>query len=495
MPSIVLCFLFLTPVSFGSGEKNDSELLTVQFSLEPTQYDPLLMEDATALRISANVFATPFEYDGSGNLRKNLASQISLSKDKKKYTIKFKKNLKWSDGVKFHANQFLAAIKRFVKEPVKSAISEVIPEIDLDKTRMLDAGTVELVLKSPAVQFENWLSLPAFSPIRDEMLDAFAKRNPVVPTLAAYQVVEYKREDYLLLKKNPEFIEKDSVKVEQVKIRFLKDESALSSLLKSGDVDILTKVPPLQLDQIKNVAMVNEVPMEAVIYLGLNTKKPPFNDLKNRRLFLDSLFLKRGEMAKILKTGETAAATFMPAILIPSNASANLLYEKPKEKTTEKLEFQVQSDGGSRNEAMLEYIQSRLKSDYGWKMKIDIRDWKDHFAKLKVDPDEVFRFGWQNPVSDPYVMYQSLESKSLTNFTGWGNVEFDQLVNQLKFETKLVKKSKLIEKIEGILLKEVPVVPLLHYVVRFANTKRVQGFRANAFGVILFRELSLKKNE
>jgi oligopeptide transport system substrate-binding protein len=494
MHSVVLLFLLLSSSAFAAEVKAEASALVVQFGAEPTQFDPLLLEDATALRLAVNVTATPYEFDGAGNIRKNLISQLSLSKDKKKYTLKFKKNLKWSDGVPFHSNQFVMAIQRMVKEPVKAALTGLFPEFDLSKTKALDALTAEVVLKNPDAQFENWLTLAPFAPIREDMLDAFSKRNPVVPSLAAYQVAEYKREDYILLKKNPEYVDRDSVSIEKVKILFLKDESSYYPLMKSGDLDLLVKVPTLQLDQIRKIAQITDVPAEAVIYLGLNTKKPPFNELKNRKAFLDAIYLKRGEIAKTLKTGDLGALTFLPSILIPAGVKSSASYEALKNKPEEKLEFNVQSDGGSKYETMLVYLQSRLKEEYRWKMKLDIMDWKAHYAKLKVDADEMFRFGWQNPVSDPSVMYQVLQSKSVNNFTGWSNAEYDQLVNELKQEKKIVKKAKLIEKIEGILVKEVPVVPVLHYVNRFANSKRVLGFRANSFGVILFRELRLAKN-
>jgi ABC-type transport system substrate-binding protein len=49
--------------------------------------------------------------------------------------------------------------------------------------------------------------------------------------------------------------------------------------------------------------------------------------------------------------------------------------------------------------------------------------------------------------------------------------------------------------LETILYEEAPVVPLLHQVLRFAYSKRVSGFRANPFGVILFRELHLNNEK
>ena len=497
MHRIVCLFILLCPLAFAGNEKNDSLVLRIQFGSEPTQYDPLFLEDGTALRLAANVIATPFEYDGAGNLRNGLVRDYLLSRDKKKYTIHFKKNLKWSDGVKFHSNQFIAAVRRLVNEPVKSALSDLFPDFDLQKTRVIDPLTVELVLKTPDAQLKNWLTLPPFSPIRDDMIESFIKRNPVVPTLAAYQVVDYKRESHLLLKKNPEFEGADSVAIDQVKIVFLKDESSLYPLLRAGDLDILCKVPVLQYEQIRKVSKVTDVPVEAVTYLGFNTRKPPFNELKNRKAFLDLVSIKREELALMLKTGELPARTFLPQILMqsPVQASGSMMpsSQNKNDEQLDRLVFNVQSDGGLRNEMILQFLQSKLKDRYSWKMKIENLEWKAHYSRLKTAPDEVFRFGWQNPVSDPYVVYQVLKSDNVNNFTGWKNLEYDRLVDELRQETKMVKKAKLIERLETILAKEVPVVPIVHQVLRFANSKRIEGFRANPFGVILFRELRFAK--
>lgn len=91
--------------------------------------------------------------------------------------------------------------------------------------------------------------------------------------------------------------------------------------------------------------------------------------------------------------------------------------------------------------------------------------------------------------------YQSLSTKGPNNCTGWSNKRYDELVALLRQETSKVKRTKIIQDLEIILDEEAPVVPILHQVLRFAYSKRVFGFRANPFGVILFRELRLAPNE
>ena len=93
------------------------------------------------------------------------------------------------------------------------------------------------------------------------------------------------------------------------------------------------------------------------------------------------------------------------------------------------------------------------------------------------------------------MMYQVFTTHSPNNFTGWGSEAYDRLVTELRNETRAVKRAALISSLEKILWQEAPMIPLLQQVLRFAYSKRVVGFRANPFGVILFRELRLNEDK
>jgi ABC-type oligopeptide transport system substrate-binding subunit len=468
--------------------------MTMQMSSEPTQFDPLLLEDGPGMRISANTIGTPYEYDGAGNLQKALVENVTVSRDRTRYTFHFRKDLVWSDGVKFQADEFHLAITRLVTAPIKVALSELFPLIDLAHTRTLDARTVEVKLQKPDPLFLEWCTLPSFAPIRADIIEIYrAKHTPIVPTLAAYQVTDYQREDSIVLKKNPHYYAADAVTIAEIKIRFIPDEAALLPLFKAGSIDILSKVPVLQLNEIKKVAQLAEVPVEAVTYLGLNTKKAPFNDKKNRQAFRHALSDQLPQLAQILNTGEYPAQTFLPMILWPTGFLSKTVLPGPNDIPS--IPFTVQSDNGSRNQTILEFIQSVVKKKLHWTMNLDLQDWKAHYAKLKTNPDEAYRFGWQNPVNSPYVLYQVLRGHGANNFTGWANAKYDELIEALHQETRDVKKAALVIKIEDVLADEVPVIPLLQQHLRFAYSKQVLGFRANSFGVILFRELHLAETK
>lgn len=129
-------------------------------------------------------------------------------------------------------------------------------------------------MEEPDAQLINWPTLSPFAPIRQNIIDAYQRnRSPVAPTVGAYEITEYKRQESLTLKKNPSYFAADSVSISEVKIRFISDEGALVALLKAKTLDILNTVPVLQLEQVKNLATLKSFPVEAVIRFTVSVGK------------------------------------------------------------------------------------------------------------------------------------------------------------------------------------------------------------------------------
>ncbi len=505
-PRLTLC-VFLSFISLVSepAPRETPSVLKVQFSAEPSKYDPLMMEDGSALRLASNTIGTLTEYDSQGVLQNALLESVVPGAQYTEFKLKFRPDLKWSDGRRFHANQFLLALNRLSQSKVKVALSALFPVVNFKKTVVKNEREITVYLDGPDPLFLQWCALPPFAPIREDLIQNYETKNsPAVPTLAAYQVVEYQRDNFLRLEKNKNFYGHFNVQVEHVRILLSKDELNSYSLIKAGAVDVLTRVPVLQLGPIQKIAKVVQFPVAATTYLGLNVRSPPFSDPANRRLFRDTFYPKSQELVDILKTQELAPRAFLPPVLHEEQESPGVETLEPKEKVSQELKknaqavsIVIQSDSGSRNQTLLEFVQHLLKAAGLWNVNLDLLDWKMHLSRLKTASSvpAVYRLGWQNPVSSPYVFYQVLGSDNANNFTGWKSEEYDRLINELRVipEDKKYKaeRRRIILRLETILKEEVPVIPVLHQVLRFAYSKRVSGFRANPFGVILFREIRL----
>ncbi len=501
MPSILIQCVFLLLTLFA---ENSYSQIGIQFSGEPSQFDPLMMEDGLALRLAANVIATPFEYSNRGKLTPLLVEHYTVDQGSTRFDLKFRPGLVWSDGVDFHVDQFVLALKRMSQAKIKTALSELFPKVDFQKVKIKSPIEVEIVLKESAPAFLDWCTLPPFAPIREDLIRKYeSSHTPVVPTLAAYRVSTYVRDDHLLLEKNKNYFDAKNIQIGQVKLWMMREESGLYPLLKSGKIDILTKIPPLQFEKIKAVASVVDVPVFATTYLGFNVRKSPFNEVMNRRLFRDRLEKEKSKLADLLKTGEIAAHSFLPLDLLGAepilNGNAVGDSTLAQKVGSAPASIVLQSDSGSRNQTILEFTQGLFRDQRLWNVQLQTLDWREHMSKLKSmqsgDSPNLYRIGWQNPILDPAVFYEVLKSTNENNFTGWKSSDYDKRVEDLKKipndPKHLKQRIQAMQSCERWIGDQVPIIPLLHQVLKFAYSKRVSGFHGNPFGVILFRELRL----
>lgn len=96
------------------------------------------------------VYSGLFEYDGTGNLRPELATSYSVSDDGKIYTVKLRSNVRWSDGQAFSADDVVSTIGLVKNAMVDSVLNSSWKSIEVKK---VDDKTVAFELKNPLASF------------------------------------------------------------------------------------------------------------------------------------------------------------------------------------------------------------------------------------------------------------------------------------------------------------------------------------------------------
>lgn len=461
--------------------------------------DPLLMEDGSALKLASNILGTPTFYNSDGALQNFLLKESKSKSQNTIYELRFHKGLKWSDGKEFHADQFLLALKRLSETKVKAALSELFPKIDFSRTKVNSATEIIVVLKDPDALFLQWCSLPPFAPMREDILRKMEAGNFLVPTLGDYELVEWVRSEKMKLKinsANEGIFSLNKKAPQEVTIRYIREEATLQPLMKSGKLDVVMKIPQLQMKQFEKMSEILEKPIAAMTYLGLNLKNGFFSNITNRQMLMEALsFAQRENLANVLGTQEWPARVFLPEVLWPKGFSLGTEKARPgptlKQAKTQKSSIKIQTDPGQRNLMIVEFVQSQTQKEMGIKTEINTLDWRAHMAKLKTGADDLFRLGWQNPVTSPYVFYQVLVSTSPNNFTGFKNKKYDELVRALRRSSSQKETLKLTQKLEQILLEEVPIIPLLQQKSRIAYSSKIKRISINPLGVVIFKDIEL----
>jgi peptide/nickel transport system substrate-binding protein len=97
-----------------------------------------------------------FHYTNGQTLTPDLAEKYTLSDDKKIYTVTLKKNISWSDGEPFKADDVLYTFET-IQNP--EASSPLLPAFQGVQVEKVDDATIRFTLKEPFAPFLNSLTV------------------------------------------------------------------------------------------------------------------------------------------------------------------------------------------------------------------------------------------------------------------------------------------------------------------------------------------------
>ncbi len=189
-----------------------------------------------------------------------------------------RRNVKFHDGkpltaddVKYSFEQYADARNR------RSTYAKGIVRVDVR-----DAGTIDLVTSEPiAAMLFNLTRLQVLPREAREKAGAAGFAQGPVGT-GPYRVVEWKRDQQLVLEANPSYW-RGPVQPKRLVFRAIKDASTRAAELRSGGVDIIAAPPVPQLDMLDSgETQIAPVKGGRLIIYVFNLKQPPFDNRKVR---------------------------------------------------------------------------------------------------------------------------------------------------------------------------------------------------------------------
>jgi oligopeptide transport system substrate-binding protein len=278
-----------------------------------------------------------------------------------------------------------------------------------------------------------------------------------------------------------------------VLLRIVRDESTASNLFDRGQLDVLTKVPPFDVERLRRKGVLRTDPFMTVYYLSFNLSKPPFHRREARRAV--SAAIRRKELASLLGSGEQPARSWLPPGL-----EGFIAYEdRPAPSAADREWFKrlgpvvAGFDTSGRNSLVMEKIQQDLSVGLGLRVTLENSDWKTYVRSLSGTPPPLFRFAWMAPFRDPVPHLRVHVTGDPSNYARWSDPRYDKLVDEIATLSPGAEREAKIREAQRILVdEEAVIVPLYHYVQVHAVSEAVEGFRVNPFGMIRFDELGLK---
>jgi len=455
----------------------------IQIPTDPVTLDPTLAEDGLSLRLLSNSMEGLMRSDAEGNIVPGLASEIDLNREGTVYRFKIKSDLKWSDGRPLRLEDFVTAFRRARDPKVGAKLAHFLdPLVDGDRAVRLEGDQLIIELKRRTAHFLGVLTLPLTFPLREDVLQSSQGKWPENgPSIGKYILTEQKRDQWVKMKP------REGVKGLPIDWIIVRDESTALALYESGKLDVVSRVPALDISRLDAKGEIRRDPFLANYYLGFTVKHPELRTSERRRAL--SRAIDRRTLVQLTGGDDIADANWLPQGLVDRGQVGAVSVSGPLSRSPFGKEagvaLELRFDSSSKNQAIAERVQAEWLQQLGVKTRLVAMDWKSHIGSLKTDPPAVFRMGWMTPFKDPLPHLKAMTSKSPYNYTGWSNADYDRLVDEIESMPTNAERNLKVLQAEKILIdQEAVIAPLFQAVLVHAVKPGIRGFLSNPFGLV-----------
>jgi peptide/nickel transport system substrate-binding protein len=219
----------------------------------------------------------------------DLAESWTVSNDKRTYTFKIRKGVKFHDGSTMTATDVKASYDKIIFPPPGVSSSRQTQYKVVETVQAPNAETIVFRLKWPEASFIASVASPWNWIYKAEILakDPHWYEKNVMGT-GPFKFVEYVRGSHWVGKKNPDYWDKGKPYLDGYRALFIRDNSAQVAAIRGERAMIQFRgFTPMERDQLVqalgNKITVQESAWNCSIQVALNQDKKPFDDKRVRR--------------------------------------------------------------------------------------------------------------------------------------------------------------------------------------------------------------------
>lgn len=249
----------------------DKQAINLSFASEIPTMDVAKATDGESMNVMRNVFEGLYAMGEDNKPIPGVAESVDISPDKTKYTFHLRDS-KWSNGTPVTAAEY--AFLFFDVQNAKQINQKQLP-IDQLGVKAVDDKTLEVQLDRPVPYFLSLTTFSTFLPINEEYLksqgDKYGLETNHLIYNGAFTLDNWKHEQSFQLKKNPNYWDAKTVKLEEINFNVVKDKSTEVNLYDSGQIDRVALTAEF-VDKYKSDPNFKERAEVGIQFLRLNQK-------------------------------------------------------------------------------------------------------------------------------------------------------------------------------------------------------------------------------
>jgi len=482
----LLALVLALPAGSQAAEPKSGGTLIYATGTDANTLDPQFVTDVPTSRMVMAIHQTLVYPDLEGKMQPVLAESWTVSEDKLNWTFKLRKGVKFHDGTPFNAEAVKYTFERIndpdLGSPRKST-AKVIKEV-----KVIDEHTVTLVTSEPFAPFLAQLSAYNLAIISPAAAKEHGKKYGEHPAgTGPFKLDSWTPGEKMVFARNDDYWGPKTY-LDKLEVRIVPEDSARVMALLSGDVDAIASVPPIMIEKLaksKEVEVYQGTGFRT-IYIGMNNKVPPFDNLKVRQALthaIDPQAIVNGVLGGVGTLGGGFESPVIPG------AHKNLKPYKYDPALAKKMLAEAGYPDGFKTELytptgrylmdrqVTEAVQAQLK-EVGVEAKIQTPDWGTLRSLLdKYDQIPMFLMGKGSPTGDlDLTLTLTTYCKGRMNHFSYCNPEVDKLIDLQRGVVDVAERYKVLDQIQEVFYQEAPAV-VLYY------EDQVFGHRANVHGL------------
>jgi len=238
----------------ASGEASqpaaEGASIVIALGSEPTSLDPHLVDDGGERAINDNIYETLLARTPDGELIPSLATALPTMKDDTTWEFTLRDDVTFHDGTPFNADSVVATIERMIKLIADKKTDNDGFYSTITGATKVDDHTVDITTSGPDGVLPArmyWLKMvtPADA-AKDDLSDAPNGTGP-------YKFVKRETGVSIDLTANPDYWG-DAPSIANVTYQFVSEGGTRLAGLKSGQYDLITNLPPQDVEQAPQAA-------------------------------------------------------------------------------------------------------------------------------------------------------------------------------------------------------------------------------------------------
>ena len=493
---IIVLFLAL----LGALPAAAQTVLRIGLNDDPDALDPTISRAYVGRLVFAAFCDKLFDVTPDLKIVPQLATGYEWAANGRSVTIKLRPGVKFHDGEPFNAEAVRFNIERHLTTPGSFRKSEIG---EIKSVEVLNDLTVRLNLSEPLVPLIAALTDRAGMMISPKAARELGDKFGTRPVCAGpYKFVERVAQGKIVGERFADYWDKGNVHIDRVEFVPITDSTARLASLRSGDLQMIERVSPTDLAQIRGDGRLKVVGVPELGYqmIPLNLANGPrgklLSDVRVRQAI--DLAIDRETLVKTVFNDEyipgnqwvSPSSPYYDAKLPVRKRDVARARQLLKEAGQPNLAFTlVVPPERDRQEASL--VLQAMLAEAGITMTIQTQENVTMLQNGRKGDFEAYFTFWSGRPDPDGNIFTFVTCNGAQNDSKYCNQEVDALLLKARHVADPAERKKLYDQATEILLRDMPRIHLWHRRVFTGLSGKVQGFTPYPDGIIRLKGLRL----